>query len=569
MTTALRPFRRVAYAGVLYACTTLAAFGQANKDIAANPTGSDIATTADTALQSGAIAPVIAPSRSSTRLAPAGVTDVSSNELPYRDNTPLVTVDNRIMFFNSTRGGERPWRRLVNGGERWDDDVYYRVRSNPDDVAAEQWSDAVNLGPAINTSADDGVAAISSNGTRMYFVSMRDGWDQDGGPFYVADLSGTAVATSGGMGGGISRFFRARDRSRNFNVYGAAIDAYERLFYFATTVHSTAGEQEIWVSRFDGDSWGYPVNLGRNVNAPGGSYSPFIAADGLTLYFASGRKGGFGGDDIYRAGLDSLGNVLSVLNLGPTINTDGNEAFFSIPASGDRVYLSSSRNGVESLKGAPLEPSMRPGGVAVLSGKVVDGRTSAPVSASIRIEDLATDSVVFVARTSEIDDRYSTVLRPGRTYGISISAPGYVFTSTSYTIGDTVDFVELIRNFELEPLGVDENFTLHNIFFEYNSADLNRSSANELRRLAGLLAERARLRIEVGGHTDDIGSDDYNNDLSSRRARAVREYLINVCGIEPIRVMSHGFGSKQPIAPNETESGRRENRRVTFRIVSM
>lgn len=489
-------------------------------------------------------------------------------DLPTRDNTPLVTVDGRVMFFNSTRRGDRHWASLVADSTRWDDDIYFRLRNATSD-GSETWSESINLGAQINTAADDGVAAISPNGTRLYVVSMRTGWEKSGGPFYVAELSGTRVLSITGMGGALSKFFTSRDRSRNFHIYGAAIDAYEQSFYFATTVHSHRGEQEIWVSRRIGDTWSDPVNLGPDVNAPGGSYSPFIAADGRTLFFSSGRHGGHGGDDIYRTTLDSSGTAFGVVNLGPTINSDGDEAFFSIPASGDRVYLSSTREGSEALVAAPLEPWMRPEGVALLSGTVVDAVTQAAVEATVRIEDLSTDSVVYIGRTSGIDDRYSTVLRPGKTYGISISAPGYVFTSTHYAIEDSIDYLELNRNFQLEKMDVDESFTLHNIFFDYNSSDLNRESTAELGRLGQLLADRTQFRIEVGGHTDSIGSDEYNLDLSARRARAVREYLVKVWGIEPIRVMFKGYGAGDPVTTNETEEGRRANRRVAFRMVSM
>ena len=567
MISSLRCFLCVAIAAALQASTT-SLYSQPETEIAADTVSAGIivsGVSAANGVGTGSTGPV---SAAVSIASPVTASAAESGEQGYRDNTPLVTVDGRIMFFNSTRCGDRPWARMIEDSTRWDDDIYYRLRRHSFD-GKERWSEAVNVGPVINTSADDGVAAISPNATRMYFVSLRRGWDTNGGPFYVAELEGASVKSVKAMGGEISRFFQKRDRSRNFNIYGAAIDAYERSFYFATTVHSSRSELEIWVSHFDGTSWGAPINLGEAVNAPGGSYSPFIAADGKTLYFASGRAGGYGGDDIYRATLDSNGVVLGVINLGPTINGEGDEAFFSIPAAGDRVYLSSTRNGVESLIAAPLEAWMRPGSVAVLSGTVVDSETKKPVQASIRIEDLSTDSLVYIGRTSDLDDRYSTVLRPGHTYGISISAPGYVFTSTHYTIGDSIDFLELDRDFELERIDVNESFTLHNIFFDYDSAELNKASANELRRLGALLAERKQLRIEVGGHTDNIGSDEYNDDLSARRARAVREYLVKSCGIEPIRVMSRGYGAKLPVATNDSEQGRQQNRRVAFTIINM
>lgn len=484
-----------------------------------------------------------------------------------RDNTPLVSADGNILFFNSTRYASRSWAKRNTKNQRFDDDIYYAVRKSTD--GQEQWSDPINVGTELNTSADDGIVAISPDGQTLYYNSLRRGWEQDGGPFYRAHLSGLHWTDIQGLGGGITEFFRKNDRGDLFRVYGGSISSDGKDFYFATTVGSLNGKHQIWVAHWNGSAWGYPENLGTKVNHGGGTYAPCIAADGKTLYFtASGREGGYGGDDIYIS-VNSAGVWETPFNAGAPINTEGDDAFISLSASGEKAYLSRTIDNNEDIYVAPIPVKARPSSVILVSGSVTDKSTNIPLEATIVIEDLQTGVKIFDATSNSISGSYTTVLRPGHDYGISISAPGYVFHSARYTVPTDVSYDKLQHDFQLQKLAQGERFVANNIFFDYNTATLSMESRPELDRIVAMMGDHAQLRLQINGHTDNIGSAEYNRQLSLKRAEAVKDYLLNAGHVTPDRITTQGFGYTKPVAPNSTEEGRRQNRRSEFTILQL
>lgn len=498
---------------------------------------------------------------------PGGIVRVSGVNSPDRDNTPIVSADGRALFFNSTRRGDRQWARFNPFNKRYDDDIYFSVRSSVR-RDGEEWGEPLNIGQVINSSEDDGIAAISPDGQTIYFNSLKKGWENDGGPFYTAHLKGRRWDAVKGMGGGVARFFSGRPPGTSFRIYGGSISSDGRDFYFATTVGSSTSKHQIWISHFKDNEWGYPENLGPTVNDESGSYAPYIAADGATLYFSSGAEGGYGGDDIFVSSLGSDGLWEKPINIGDPINSKDDNAFLSIPASGVKAYFSITVDGNEDIFAAPLGGMVRPKDVVLLSGIVTDRHEKTPIEATIRIEDLQTGQKIFDATGNSADGRFTAVLRAGRNYGISINAPGYVFYSTRYTIPDSAQYAEHSIDVGLSKPIRGENFVMNNIIFDYNAATLRSESRPELDRIVRLLREHPTMRIEVGGHTDSIGSADYNQSLSRLRAEAVRDYLISEGGVVPSRIISRGYGFSRPIASNSTEEGRNQNRRSELRILA-
>jgi outer membrane protein OmpA-like peptidoglycan-associated protein len=483
---------------------------------------------------------------------------------PDREDMPLISADGMVMYFTSDRQGDRPWARYNRWQNRYDTDVWVSTRLGraPD---GENWSAPVNLGSPINSSGDEDVAAISADGQSAYFTSLHPGWEADGGPFYFAALKGAQWSALEGLGGGINEFFHVRDHGGIFKVYGASISADGRAFYFATTLHSPDHTHQIWVSHLGSKGWGYPENLGPVVNGPGGSCAPFIAADGKTLFFAADRPEGAGGDDVYMT--VRVGQTWHTPeNVGQPINTAGDDAFLSVPASGERVYLSSSRGGDNNIYVAPLPEILRPGQVVLLGGTIVDKATGKPLEASITIEDLRSGVTVYNANSNATSGRYTLVLEPGRDYSVSIAAPGYGFTSRRYAVAANAEYDEMKLDFSLQKLGSGNEFALNNIFYDFDSYELRDESRPELDRLVRLMADRPDMRIMVCGHTDSVGGERYNALLSLRRAESVREYLTRVGGVDAARVVVRGYGAQRPAATNETDEGRQLNRRITFVI---
>lgn len=487
---------------------------------------------------------------------------IAAVSTPDREEKPLVSADGRVMFFTSDRRGERPWASYNRLQNRYDTDVWVSTRLA---LASdgENWSAPVNIGSPINSSGDEDVAAIAADGQGAYFTSLRPGWEAEGGPFYHARLSGTRWSELRGLGGGITDFFAGRDHSIRFKVYGASISADGSSFFFATTLHSIDNTHQIWVSHLRDGVWSYPENLGPVINGPGGSCAPFIAADGKTLFFAADRPDGYGGDDVYMT-VRIGGAWHEPENVGAPVNTAGDDAFLSLPASGERVYLSSTRSGNNDIYVAPMPEIMRPGQVVLLGGRIVDRTTGEPIEAEIAIEDIRSGFTVYNASSNAQSGRYTLVLEPGRDYAVSISAPGYGFSSRRYTVPATASYGEMQLDFPLDKLRSGGEFTLNNIFYDYDSYELRPESRLELNRLVRLMSEQEGLRITVCGHTDSLGSERYNAQLSLRRAHAVREYLSTVGGIDGARVEVRGLGSQQPAATNRTEEGRQRNRRITF-----
>jgi len=171
-----------------------------------------------------------------------------------------------------------------------------------------------------------------------------------------------------------------------------------------------------------------------------------------------------------------------------------------------------------------------------------------------------------VFRSNSATGKYVVSLPAGHNYGIAVKAKGYLFHSENFIVSDTAGYDEVIKNIALKPVAVGNKIRLNNIFFEYEKADLSSTSRAELNRVLALMNEYPNLKIEVSGHTDNVGSRDYNLRLSTRRAQAVADYLISK-GIASGRIKSVGYGFDKPVATNTTEEGRKLNRRSEIKII--
>jgi outer membrane protein OmpA-like peptidoglycan-associated protein len=350
--------------------------------------------------------------------------------LSARDNSPVVSTDGNLIFFNSTRSANREWARFDSASGRYDEDIFYAVRLS--EGLEEKWSEPVNLGPAVNSGADDGIVSLSPDGRTVYFNSLKRKWTQNGGPFYRATLSGIRWSNIQGLGGGLTEFFIGPDSCLPFRIYGASMSPDQRSFYFATTYHSTDCSHQIWVSRFVEGKWSYPERLGGTVNFGGETFAPYVGADGVSLLFASRRANGIGGDDIYATVLRD-GKWQKPVLLPAGLNSRGDESFFALTAGGDRAYLSSSQSGPNSddIYTIPIEDVLPGNYMQLVHGTVVDSRTGTPLSAAITVEaessgPLQSRTGIYNGRSNQIAGTYGMVLASGRSYRIRYEAPGYL-----------------------------------------------------------------------------------------------------------------------------------------------
>jgi len=260
---------------------------------------------------------------------------------------------------------------------------------------------------------------------------------------------------------------------------------------------------------------------------------------------------------------DSWQNWSKPINMGPILNTKSSESFYTIPADGEYAFFV--KNGdIYKLK---LSDSQKPDPVVLIEGKVLDKKTNKPLEADISYYDLEKNEEVGLATSDPITGNYKIVLPYGINYGFTAKRKGYYAISEHINLKETSEHKEIEKDIYMSPIIVGQSIVLRNIFFEFDKAVLLNESLVELDLLVDILNKNPKIKIEIGGHTDDKGSNEYNKTLSKERAEAVSAYLIQN-NIDTSRVSAIGYGETKPIVVNDSEENRDLNRRVEFKIVS-
>jgi outer membrane protein OmpA-like peptidoglycan-associated protein len=318
--------------------------------------------------------------------------------------------------------------------------------------------------------------------------------------------------------------------------------------------------------------------LGDIVNSAGEESGPFLASDDKTLYYSSNGFSGYGGSDVYvTKRLDDTWTSWSEPeNLGPEINSPLEDLFFNIPASSEYAYYSrgvSEKN--TDIFRVKLPILRNPDPWVTVKGKVIDGATGNPVNAKIVYERLPDGKEMGIAQTNPATGEYEIRLPAGQLYGVRAEAKDKISEGQNLDLRNiTSDMVIEHKDFNLEPIKVNtvqENvvITLNNVFFDFDQVTLKQESFPELNRIVNLMKEKSGMKIEIAGHTDSIGTDDYNLNLSERRANSVMHYLLEKGQIEKDRITIVFFGESKPIESNDTKEGRKKNRRVEFKIIKL
>lgn len=335
---------------------------------------------------------------------------------------------------------------------------------------------------------------------------------------------------------------------------------------------SSDDKQDIYVSQLQEDgTWSRPLNLGETINSSStDDHSPFLASDGKTLYYSTDREGGQGSNDIWFSKRldDTWTNWSEPENAGPEVNTDGWDAYYSIDASGKYAYMSSTKNSVgrNDIIRIKLKEEVQPDPVVLVTGKVIDAKTNEPIEATIAYNGLVDGKNYGIARTNPATGEYKIVLPYGVNYDFSANAEGHIGVSENLDLTSVGEYKEIERDLSLVPIEVGSTVRLNNIFFETGSATLKSESYGELNRVVKFLNNNPTIKIELGGHTDNVGSDASNQKLSQQRVNSVMDYLL-AQGVDAAKMLAKGYGESKPVDTNDTEEGRQNNRRVEFIIL--
>jgi outer membrane protein OmpA-like peptidoglycan-associated protein len=387
-------------------------------------------------------------------------------------------------------------------------DIYSSERLN------DHWGTPHNLGPPINTEGWESQPSISSDGNTLYFVSSRPG----------------------GYGG--------------FDIWKAVKNYY--------------------------GNWGIPVNLGPLINSSGNEISPFIHPDNETLYFSSDGQVGMGGKDLFYSRKGPGGKWEKPINLGYPINTSGDESSLIVTADGTKgLFASNNLKGFGGfdLYSFDLYAAAMPQKVTYIKGNVEDSLSREKLEAYIEVVRLRDREVVYSKTTDRITGSFLAGLKLGENYSFHISKKGYLLFSENFSLTNPpkkndLDFAKTIL-IHLRQIALGKKDILRNIFFETNSYILKEESKIELDQVIRFMKINPNIKMEISGHTDNIGEDLQNMSLSENRAKSVYNYLIQYGKINPSRFTFKGYGKSQPIESNKTEWGRSRNRRTEFKIIGV
>lgn len=470
----------------------------------------------------------------------------------YGELTPVVTPDGNGLYFTRNYSPEN------KGGSGDYQDVYYSSFQNG------KWGKAVNLGAPINNDGPNAVSSVSPDGNTVLLMNTYDS---------KGAAQGMGLSMSNKTKNGWSMPIRVNVRNyynkSTFNEYFLSSD--KKVLLMALQRDETYGSRDIYVSFLeDGNTWSVPKNIGSVINTPGTELSPFLAADGVTLYFSSTGHPGYGKNDIFVSRrLDNSWTNWSVpQNIGLPVNSKGMDAYYSIPASGEYAYFISEEKatGKSDIFRIKLPGPVKPNPLVLIYGKVLNSKTKEPIETGITYRDLDDDKEAGIASSDPHNGDYKIALPYNQVYSFFAEHPGFYSVRDTISVPNISEYMEIERNIYLTPLEVGEDIPLKNVFFVRSEPKLLPISYPELNRLANLLIENPTIEIELSGHTDNMGDPDKNVTLSEQRVETVKNYLISK-GISGDRISGKGYGGAKPIADNNKEETRKLNRRVEFKIV--
>lgn len=465
-----------------------------------------------------------------------------------------------LQYFPSTTADQRHLIFTARTGHRADQDENIYISRQKDN----KWSPPVSISAAINTPANEGAATISGDGKTLVFTSCNRPDSQGDCDLYISFRSGEEWSKPKNMGSIVNS--KAWDSQPSLSADG-------RTLYFTSTRPGGVGKEDIWVTRQNEDgSWQKPENLGETVNSKGRDMAPFIHVSGSTLYFVSDGHVGMGGLDVFMTTQDAKNKWSVPENMGYPLNTHADEGSLFITADNKKGYYSRqemTEAGAATIQLYELDvPESWRSKVSstYAQGRVYHADTKKPLAALVQLYNVNTDSLVQQVKSDEVSGEYTIVLSEGQQYGLYVSAPGFLMNSLSFDYTSRKSLSPVALDVYLKPIKSGAAIVLNNLFFDTGEYKLERESKTELDKLITFMQQNPTVRIEISGHTDDVGSDNNNKVLSERRAKSVADYLRSN-KVARDRITSVGHGESRPVKPNTSEENRSQNRRIEMRVL--
>ena len=476
---------------------------------------------------------------------------------------PAITGNGKILYFTSTRpnhfsdkiGKESIWYSIKEGNE---------------------WGEPINLRFLTDGRWTPATTAIQPDGQYVYFALETNGRDDGYGSFdlYYSKLEGTNWSEPRNLGPVVNS---------HYWDHNPTISSDGRTLIFSSTRSGGFGKKDLWMTRKDDNGeWGRPVNLGGTINSSADEQAPFLALDNRTLYFSSNGKPTVGGFDIFVSQYSS-GGWSYRRNVGKPYNSPKDEYFITIPAANDTAYISSNREGsinnsldLWMVVPPPIKLEEEPAPTVVAVTGIVsefNAQPEKPIGATLTITDLSNNEMVAEFESNSATGEYYIVLPAGKNYGVTAKAPGYLFYSSQFEIPFDAKYEEIRKDIKLFPLKTagttesDKPTVRLMVFFDYDKATLRPESFTDLNNAIEFLKDNPQVYVEIAGHTDKRGTDEYNDKLSQDRSGSVASYIVVNGYIDPERVKPVGYGKRKLLFNGDTEEIHQANRRVEMVLI--
>ncbi len=506
---------------------------------------------------------------------------------PYPDFCASISADESMLLFNSKRPGTTGGKIGEDGLNTSDVFVSHKVKG--------KWTQPTALGAPINTDAQDVCVGLSPDGQKMLLSRNATG-NYD---LFFSSLVGDAWTEPEKMQEGkINSPFNETHASISYN--GTIV------YYVSDNPYGNRGGKDLFFSGLQNprsNQWGKGQTVTSDINSKYNENSIFIHPDDNTIYFSSQGFNSIGGYDIFVTHRVA-GGWTKPENLGYPINTPYDETFFVMSANGKYGYVTSNREdgglGEEDIYrvkflgspkpavldnedhllasfALPMPESNLEGAVdidakslTVLKGRILDAFTNQPVSAEIEITDNVKGEVKGVFTSNSSTGKFLVSMPSGINYGLNVKAKDYLFYSENFDLPKISDYQMVEKDILLTGMCIGCKIVLRNIFFDSGKSTLRPESTTELMKLVQLINDiskvKPKVKIEISGHTDNVGSEASNLALSESRAKAVVAYLITQ-GISASKLIFKGYGSSLPFTKNDTPANKQLNRRTEFKIV--
>ncbi len=461
---------------------------------------------------------------------------------------PSLTIDGKKIVIT----------RRVNASQGKGNEDFYES-----ELINGKWSKAKPLEGNINSPQfNEGAQNISQNGQWLIFTGCNFPEGMGSCDLYISYLTKQGWSKAENLGQNINSEFWETSPS---------LSPDKRDLYFSSSVPGGFGSSDIWVSHRNANGkWGPAQNLGPEINTGGHEGSPFIHADNQTLYFNStGHPGYSDKSDLFVSRKQPDGKWSKPENLGYPINTTDEEGSLIVSSDGKTAYYASDRSdtkGALDIYTFELREDVRPAKTLWVKGKVFDKKTKIGLPSSVELADVANKQLISKLQTDE-DGYYLVTLPVGKDYAFNVNRKGYLFYSENFKLAKNAPDSVYQIDIALQPIEANASVILKNVFFDTKKTELKPESITELDNVVILMNENPKLKIQIGGHTDNVGKPEDNLKLSLGRSVAVINYLLGK-RIKNDRLNFKGFGETKSIADNKTEQGRALNRRTELSVVS-